>query len=457
MATRLYLPSTGAGAVSPAFDGSWDVTTGGDRIAAVRTKISSSMTNKTTGTSASGKDHLLARQYVSEPLAAQTISGTVKSYLRGFRSPGVTQKAQLSIRVCNNAGSSFTGTLLTLGEYGGGTQFNNTTLRNKDYLDGDTLSSLAVNAGDRLVIELGSLSAFASDGASNATLNFGDNSGTDLPEDETTTAANNPWIEFSMNINFNVIQTATGTLAVSAHPFTVAPAFVVKRTLAVSALALSKAPALIAKATLALSAKALSAATTIKVAASRTLAASALAVTKSVSVLTSVSRTLAVSALAVSGGPAIMLKAVLAVSAKAILAAPVFVAKRTLAVSALVVTTTQAVKLAASRTLAVSAVTIIRAPRFVVSRTLAVSAVALTASKAVKIVVSRTLAVSAKAILAAPAFVARRTLAVSSLALSPSVYLLQLATRYLRWKPRPLVTLTTDTDTTHHSTEDTEV
>lgn len=199
MALRLYLPSTGAAAVSPAFD-SWDKTTGGDRIAAVTTKISSAMGNKTGAGSEAGKNSRLARQYVSAPLSAQTISGTVKNYLRAFKATGESHKAHLSIRVCNNAGSSFTGTLLSLGEYGGNTTFNSTTLRNKDFADGDSLSSLAVNNGDRLVIEIGSNPGNGADGS--ATFNFGDNSGTDLAEDETTTTANNPWLEFSMTIAF---------------------------------------------------------------------------------------------------------------------------------------------------------------------------------------------------------------------------------------------------------------
>lgn len=171
------------------------------------------MANKTGADAASSVNNLLARQYVSAPLAAQTISGTVKCYLRALKSVGQTHKANMSIRVCNNAGSSFTGTLLALGDYAGGTQFNNTTLENKKFADGEALSSLAVNAGDRLVIELGSLSAASSDG--HGTLSFGDDSGTDLPENETTTAANNPWIEFSGTLVFATSATltpATGSL-----------------------------------------------------------------------------------------------------------------------------------------------------------------------------------------------------------------------------------------------------
>jgi len=186
MATRLYYPSTGAAAVSPAFD-AWSNTAIADRIAAVRTKITSAMTNKS---HTLGQADVLLRQYVSEPMAAQTISGTVKCYVRGLSD---TEKiSTLSIRVCNNAGTAFTGTLLALNHYGNNTNFA-TSLKNNIFANGDALSSLAINANDRLVIELGTRKV----SGSNGTLNFGDDSGTDLPENETETAAYNPWIEFS--------------------------------------------------------------------------------------------------------------------------------------------------------------------------------------------------------------------------------------------------------------------
>ncbi len=44
--TRFYLPSTGAAAVSPSFGGGWNVTTGGDRLACVVSRIGSAQTSK---------------------------------------------------------------------------------------------------------------------------------------------------------------------------------------------------------------------------------------------------------------------------------------------------------------------------------------------------------------------------------------------------------------------------
>ncbi len=208
MSTRFYLPSTGAAAVSPAYEAGWDTAPGG-RLKLVQTKISSAMTSVNHSTS--GTTHG-TRQYVSDPLPAQTISGTVKCYLRAFEdSAGDTYTSYLSIRVCNEAGTAFRGTLLALGHHGPGTDFA-TSATNRIFADGDTLSSLAINANDRLVIEIGT--AESGTASNNSKVVIGDDSGTDLPEDETETAAYNPWIEFSADL-FSLKQTVADTLALA--------------------------------------------------------------------------------------------------------------------------------------------------------------------------------------------------------------------------------------------------
>ena len=79
MATRFYLPSTGAAPVSVSFDLTWDETSGaGSSLKCVTTKISSAMTSvAVTKTTATGGTRALVRQYVSDRLVAQTLaSGT---------------------------------------------------------------------------------------------------------------------------------------------------------------------------------------------------------------------------------------------------------------------------------------------------------------------------------------------------------------------------------------------
>src|SRR5574337_470158 len=169
--TRFYLPSTGAAAVSPAYGG-WGETASADRRKMVSAKISSAMTNKS-GSAILVNKTSLVRQFVSNPLAAQTISGTVKSYIRGLHAPSGTDicVSRLLIRVCSNDGTTFTGTLLSLSGYGGNNNWN-TSLRNVDFADGDALTSVTVNDGDRLVVEVGGFLTI--DTGDTVTLNFGD-------------------------------------------------------------------------------------------------------------------------------------------------------------------------------------------------------------------------------------------------------------------------------------------
>jgi hypothetical protein len=154
---------------------------------------------------ANGDDVLMA-QYVSPPLAAQTISGTFKMYLQTSE-PNSTldYRSQIIIRVVSNDGSIVRGTL-----YAGDTATTgpnppsewNTSTQTRAFpragLLPAALSSLAISAGDRVVVEFGFRAGAA---GTNADLRFrlGDNgSGGDLPEDETQTAATFiPWIEFS--------------------------------------------------------------------------------------------------------------------------------------------------------------------------------------------------------------------------------------------------------------------
>ncbi len=213
MVTRFYLPSTGAADVNPAYTGTWTSSANADRRKPVTTKISSAMTNRTVNALSSGtKETILVRQYVSDPIAAQTISGTIKGQIRAMEESG-TMNASLSIliKVVSNDGNTVRGTLLALTD-------QNTTasnefeisLTNHTFKNGDTtpitLSSVVASAQDRIVIEIG-VNEATTVTTRVLTLNFGDDSASDLAEDQTTTAANNPWIEFSGTISFGTLYT----------------------------------------------------------------------------------------------------------------------------------------------------------------------------------------------------------------------------------------------------------
>lgn len=197
--TRFYLPNTGAAEISPAFTlgSSWTATTGADRIRMPVARISSTMTSKVQaapGTAANQK--WLFRQYVSDPIrGGGDIFGALFGQVRGLESAANDNIDAISLKllVVDSAGS-LRGTLLSLANYGTVAELN-TSLRNKIIANGDGLTKVTYQNGDRIVAEIGLTNTTIGTSVS-GTLSFGDDSGTDLAEDETATAANNPWLEF---------------------------------------------------------------------------------------------------------------------------------------------------------------------------------------------------------------------------------------------------------------------
>lgn len=209
--TRFYFPSSGASDVSPAFDAAWN-----SSGSAVRRKLplpgehrTTAMATTTITSSATNPEKSLVAQYVSPPLRAQTLSGNLRGQFRALESAaGLNATLQIGVRVVSKDGATVRATLLAVG----GTTTTATTppelatsLTNRRLLTvGDVtplvLTSYTCVDGDRLVIELGlndkSVSTVQTGGIS-----LGDDS-TDLPENDTTTTAQNPWVEFDSTIRF---------------------------------------------------------------------------------------------------------------------------------------------------------------------------------------------------------------------------------------------------------------
>lgn len=203
MATRFYLPSTGAADVTPLAPTGWSETTGFDILKCVTTRISSAMANKqrVTSLTAAGTRCLL-RQYVSNPIAAQTIAGTVKGTVRGLESAANDNIDVVSSRIWVSSfdGQTNRGELLAIGNYGPVAEFA-TSLRAKRIADGDTTTQVVCLPRDRIIIEIGYGSTVGGVSISGS-LSFGDDSATDLGDNETDTAANNPFVELSQDIRF---------------------------------------------------------------------------------------------------------------------------------------------------------------------------------------------------------------------------------------------------------------
>lgn len=206
--TRLYLPSTGAAAVNPSFSAGWEDTGGADRIAlATAAGGSTAQTGKTVTDANNTIDtDLLARQYVSPPLnGAQTISGTIKGQVKASESAN-PQNAfpQMTVYVVSNDGLTVRGTAMAMHSSALSSEFSTSNVNRKfplAALSPVTLSSVSASDCDRIVIEYGSRNNSTGTGAT-ITLVFGDDSASDLAENETQSTTADPWVEFSATISF---------------------------------------------------------------------------------------------------------------------------------------------------------------------------------------------------------------------------------------------------------------
>ena len=207
MATRFFLPTDGAPAVNPAF-GAWDGTSPSD-VARLRcpTVQGSTVTIGQTYFTGTANQNFLMRQYISDSLQAQTISGTIKSIVRANEGVATADcMPQLLVRVVSNNGLIFRSPNLI--------DFNNTALSNEFTSGsaqnrkfprnwagaGETVNTVTTEAGDRVVFEFGYRQAASV--ASAQLMVFGDLPITPLAENETDTIDNYPWIELSANLLF---------------------------------------------------------------------------------------------------------------------------------------------------------------------------------------------------------------------------------------------------------------
>jgi len=217
VATRLYLPSsTDPGApISPAYDAAWEVTASAIRRSLELTKddpsaLVSSGVATALNTPAQAVDVLVA-QYISAPISGTpTISGAIKGQVRALESNAAADlRMQCVIRVVSNDGTTVTGTLIAASAAALSSEFN-TALRNIMIpLGGSTVpASVTAADGDRIVVEIGYRKHENATTSRTGTFSLGAISGgTDLAEDETTTTANVPWIEFADNITFKTVST----------------------------------------------------------------------------------------------------------------------------------------------------------------------------------------------------------------------------------------------------------
>lgn len=208
MATRFYLHSSPTTLGAPIFNAGWLSTTSARRffMSTVR-KNSSFFVNATSSTSSTAVQDSLSVQFISDPIKAQTISGTVKGVVRTNEDSATTDaRAQLAIYVWDRSLTVLRGTLLTFSAAALASEFTVTPIgTNRKFplawVTPVAMTSVIAQEGDRVVIEVG-WRKHAAVAVRSCDFEFGDNSASDLAEDETSTAQNNPWFEISDTLTF---------------------------------------------------------------------------------------------------------------------------------------------------------------------------------------------------------------------------------------------------------------
>jgi len=200
MATRFYLPSSGAAAVSPAISSEWEhIIPGWSRRRCVLARTGTGGLDLAwSGPTASG-DAMLFAQYVSDPLSGSgTISGTASISIRCHESSEqANAKFYLGAKVVSNDGQTVRGILIeaaALAEFPttAASRYSSATIASCDFGD-----------GDRIVLEIGADKA--STGDYTITLQVRDDAANDLDAASGDTGLDNPWVEFSANLPFSII------------------------------------------------------------------------------------------------------------------------------------------------------------------------------------------------------------------------------------------------------------
>lgn len=208
MATRFHLTSAKVSVLAVTPSSSWEYSSNPVYAGLAARRLGSPFASSGTSEySTSGVYDVLLLQFTSQPLAAQTIAGYVKGIIRAREdTAGADFRAQMCIRVVSSDGSVVRGTLLAHDESALASEFN-TVLTNRKFplgwVDpGATLTSVAVQLGDRIVVEAGFRAHNTSSSYFAGYLESGDVAAQDCAENETDQLQYNPWIEFSQTLLF---------------------------------------------------------------------------------------------------------------------------------------------------------------------------------------------------------------------------------------------------------------
>lgn len=225
MSTRLYLASFPVAEFTAPQTGWGEPTSEWSGGPMNRVKTSQPMTDvdESEAETTSGKTYCVT-YFTSEPLRAQTITGTVKAYIRAVTSAGASFKPCCVVRVMSGDGATERGVLFS-NLSTGGTDIDESSYENRAIPSESSVSSVDSEDGDRLVFEIGFKSGNTDPTEIFCSYSIGDDAASDLGANETDTAADNPWIEFSQTllfvgdgIQYDITVEADGTASASVAP-----------------------------------------------------------------------------------------------------------------------------------------------------------------------------------------------------------------------------------------------
>lgn len=217
MATRIYLPSSGAAPITPAYSASWY----GAASARLGRILASLAHGATAQTTASHDDNSSAArtfyfgQWISPPLTAQTIHAQTVGVSIKVSETSTSNLNYLYwiIRVVQSDGVTYRGTLVG---YNADDNVAPTTIASR--YDSATSSELAVSLGDRIVIEVGMGGDPPGGGNHDTSMIFGDDATNDLAASDGDTDIDNCWIDFGTDtISFLTTSTITATKTIRAR------------------------------------------------------------------------------------------------------------------------------------------------------------------------------------------------------------------------------------------------
>lgn len=218
MPRRLYFSTAAAPVTPPAADAAWQETAGSNNLALVRTPDNTALTTVTRAEAVTTTNYsVLLRRFVSEPLAAQTITGTVVALLRARESNAAgNMSGEMTVKVITGDGSTVRGTLYAHPAHTTNAEEWTTTLSARPFPRGASITpanvtSVSAQAGDRLLIELGYVAVNTSSTSYSGELSIGaPTAGADLSA-VAETATNRGWLEFSQDLVFQGELSATLT------------------------------------------------------------------------------------------------------------------------------------------------------------------------------------------------------------------------------------------------------